>query len=371
MRIAIDATPAAVQTGGVGRYTRELIRALVQETDDDVFILSLAASDEASRALFDQLPPGAWREIRRLPARERVMTTAWHRLRIPILVERWVGDHDLFHGTDFTLPPTNASTVVTIHDLSFLVHPEFAHPKLRDYLQAVVPRSVARADVVITVSASVAADVAAAFPDAQHRIVAIPNGVDAPEGFARHEAARPTVLIVGTIEPRKNHATVLRAMADVRVAIPDAKLLIVGRRGWLYAEIEQKIQAGIEAGWIEWLDDASDAELEDAYRRATIAISASHYEGFGLPVLESLARGIACVVSDIPAHREVAGDNAVYVPVDQPAAIADAIVELIDEPQRREQIAGKGQMRAARFSWRETARRTRRAYQAALGRESS
>ena len=366
MRIAIDATPALEQRGGVGRYARELIRALVLETLDHRFVLSCASSQARADEFQAWLPPGAWREIRRLPASERVMTGLWQRLRIPLDIERWTGPHALFHATDFTLPPTRAAKVVTIHDLSFILHPEYCDPGLARYLSAALPRSIERADAVITVSASVAAELATAFPAARSRIVAIPNGLTTPiKAETRCTVQEPVVLMVGTLEPRKNYLTILRAMESVRLEIPDARLVIVGRRGWLDDSIVAEVKRCQAAGWLTWHDDASDAELEAAFREAAVFVAASHYEGFGLPVLEAMARGVPCVASDIAAHREVAGVAACFAPVTDTDAFADAITSLLNERDRRTALAERGTARAGEFSWRETARRTLRVYERA------
>ncbi len=364
MRIAIDTTPAAVQSGGVGRYARELLVALVQETLDHQFILSVAADASAAEELLSTLPPGAWREVRRLPARERVMTAAWQRLRLPIAVDRWTGGHDLFHGLDYTLPPTTSPTVVTIHDLSFIHHPNYCHPKLASYLQQAVPRAIARADAIITVSASVAAEVAAAYPAARERIVAVPNGVKLAGHLERHEGGvEPIILMVGTIEPRKNHRTVLAAMDGVRARHPDARLVVVGRRGWLDDEIVADLRQSQAAGWLTWHENAGDAQLELAYRAASVFVAASHYEGFGLPVLEALSRGVPVVASDIAAHREVAGQSALMVDGDDVDSITYGICRVLDDATLRTDLSAQGIARAAAFSWTETARRTLRVYE--------
>lgn len=372
MRIAVDATPAAVQRGGVGRYARELLRAMVQETLDHQFVLSVAAGASETDHLLRELPPGAWREARRLPASERIMTAIWHRARLPVAVERWIGRHDVYHGTDFTLPPTRAAGVVTIHDISFLLHPEYSHPELANYLQIVVPRSIERASAVITVSASVATEVAYAFPGARRKIVAIPNGVSHPTTLSdRQPASRPTVLMVGTIEPRKNHFAVIQAMAGVRAEHPNARLLIIGRRGWLDNEIVREIERGQATGWLTWIENASDDDLEAAYRETTLFVSVSHYEGFGLPLLEAMARGLPCVASDIGAHREVAVDSAIYVDPTDVESIASSVSDLLGDSDAREHLAITGRCRAERFSWRETARRTLRVYESVASGDSS
>jgi glycosyltransferase involved in cell wall biosynthesis len=364
VRIAIDATPAIVQRGGVGRYTRELLRAIVLETLDHKFILSAASNQSEIDDLLTDIPPGAWREVRKLPAPERIMTAFWQRFRLPFDIARWIGPHDLYHGTDFVLPPTKARKVVTIHDLSFMLHPEYCHPELARYLQSAVPRSLERADVVITVSSSVAAEVATMFPGVRSKIVAIPNGVVPPrESIQDRIGQEPVALMVGTIEPRKNYETALAAMRQVRAQRPYTRLVIVGRRGWLDDEIVQQIERAKADGWLTWMDSASDSDLEDAYRRASIFVATSHYEGFGLPVLEAMARGLPCVVSNIAAHREVAGGAAVYVGAANTEEFADSITSLLDDESSRRQRSEEGLEQANKFSWRETARRTLRVYE--------
>jgi glycosyltransferase involved in cell wall biosynthesis len=363
LRIAIDATPAALQRGGVGRYARELLRALVVEARDERFTLALAASEERGRDLLNELPPGAWREVRRLPASERVMTAFWQRLRAPVRVERWIGPVDVYHGTDFILPPTRAPGVVTVHDLSYVLTPQYAEPRLARYLEAAVPRAIERASAIITVSASVAAELAAVYPAAAGKLTAIPNGVRLPEHPpARAEGQRPRILTVGTVEPRKNHLGLLAAMVEVRSVFPDAELVVVGRAGWRAAEIVAALEAEQARGHVRWFNTLSDAELEVEYAAATLCVFPSHYEGFGLPLLEAMARGVPVAASDIAAHREVAGDAALLAAPDDPAELASRIIKVLDDGDLRATLEVAGRARAERFSWRETARRTLRVY---------
>lgn len=368
MRIALDATPAAIQQGGVGRYARELLRALVAGASDHRYVLATAAPENQARALLDSLPPGAWRELRRLPLSERWMTALWQRLRAPLPVERLIGPHDVFHGVDFTLPPSRAAKVVTIHDLSFIIYPEYAEPRLARYLSGAVPRSVDRADAIITVSASVAAELVEIYPHARGKVVAIPNGVRIPELLPeRNSNQPPNVLLVGTVEPRKNHLTALRAIDIVRDTHKDARLICIGRPGWQSQAIERELHAAVARGAVLWDANTTDDELERIYAQAAVAISPSHYEGFGLPVLEALARGVPVVASDIAAHREVAGDAALYSLPDDPEALAAQILRLLDDTGLRDSLAASSRDRAAAFGWGETARRTLRVYAAAAG----
>lgn len=372
MRIALDATPAGVQRAGVGRYARELIRALVDDdtprgAEQDEFLLVMAAERAAESRLLAELPPGAWRETRRLPLSERWMTALWQRLRAPLPVERLVGPFDVFHGTDFVLPPTRRPAVVTIHDLSYLRYPEFAEPRLAAYLRAAVPRSVARADAVVTVSASVAADVAAAYPAARDKLAVVHNGVRVPPAVARR-AERPLILAVGTVEPRKNYETLIRAIEIVRERCADAQLVIAGRVGWRSTDTLRAIRDAERAGGVRFVEGPDDAMLDSLYASAAVVATAAWHEGFGLPALEAMARGVPVVASGIPALREVGADAAVYADPARPEAFAAELVALLDDSERRALLGDAGRHRAASFSWGDTARRTRRVYGAVAAR---
>jgi glycosyltransferase involved in cell wall biosynthesis len=367
-RIAFDATPAAVQLAGVGRYVRELLAALLELPGDDAYLLVSAGSDRDNAQLLGSLPPGAWRELRRLPLSPRLTTLAWQRARVPLPVESVVGDFDVYHGTDFVVPPSKRPRVVTIHDLSFLVAPEFAEPSLVRYLTDAVPRSLAAAAVVVTVSASVAADVATAYPTIRDKLVAIPNGVRLPpDQVPRAPQARPTILTVGTIEPRKNISTLLRAMPIVRSTHPDAILQVAGRVGWRAAEVVAELRSAEAAGISQFIEAPDDEQLETLYAGATLAVFPAWHEGFGLPVLEAMARGLPVVASDIPALRETGADAAGYADPANAESIADAILTFLDNRALRDEFATRGIARAGRYSWNETARGTRRAYQLAIG----
>ncbi len=363
MRIAYDATAAATQTAGVGRYARELLRELVTLDPTDDFQLICAASDADGGRLLQQLPPGAARGLRRLPGGYRATTIAWQRLRLPIAIERLTGPFDVFHATDFVAPPSSRPIVTTVHDLSYLNVPHLGDERLVRYLSVAVPRTLARSERIIAVSATVAAEIAAEYPETRNRIVAIPNGVRLPAAQQSSSPAdRPTVLMVGTVEPRKNHLAALEAMRLVRDRESDAELVIVGRPGWRSDGIIEAIRAAEAEGWVRWLVSADDAELAAAYGAASLFLYPSWYEGFGLPVLEAMSFGVPVVAGDIPALREAADDAAWFANPADPAEIADRITTLLDGPAARDDLRTRGLARAGRYSWRDTAERTRRTY---------
>jgi glycosyltransferase involved in cell wall biosynthesis len=286
-------------------------------------------------------------------------------------VERLIGAFDVFHGPDFVLPPTRAATVVTVHDLSFLVAPEFSDPRLVRYLTEALPRSLRRADSIVAVSATVAGQLAERFPEVEDRLFAVPNGVIAPPALVHAEPPRPLVLMVGTIEPRKDHQTLLRAMELVWRQRPDTDLIVLGRPGWLADDIVAAIQATAARRPLRWLNDADDAALERCYASATVAVYPARYEGFGLPVIEAMARGVPTVASDAPALVEVSGGHACHVPIGDVEGFAAAIIKFIDDAALRAAVAGVSLAWSTRFTWAHTAAGTLRAYAAAAARRTS
>ena len=367
MRIAIDGTPAATQIAGVGRYSRELMKALLARSDGDTYQIACAASQAKADLLDAELPPGQWREISRLPLRERYLTAMWQRLHIPVPVDVFLAPFDVFHGPDFVLPPTRKAKVVTVHDLSYLVRPDLGEPSLVAYLTKAVPKTLARADAVIAVSASVASDIADAYPSVRHKVSAIPNGVAQHSGAQEDmRRERPTLLIVGTVEPRKNHLTLLDAMPHVWEIYPDAQLIVAGRIGWQSDAIMQRLHEACRTSRVVFVERPSDVQLNDLYARADVFVYPSHYEGFGLPVLEAMQHDVPVVASNIAALRETAGNAALLHAPDDSAELAHLACTLLSDVDLRRQLIAAGRQRVEIHGWNETARRTRRVYQAAV-----
>ena len=367
MRIGIDYTAAVWQGAGIGRYTRELIRAVVGLDPAITYRLFYAAGGlpAASPYLADLRALGAAHpnvQLRPIPLSPRLLTMLWQRLRLPLPAEALVGSLDLLHAPDFVLPPTRARTLVTVHDLTFLVRPECAEAGLRRYLSRAVPRALRRADLVLVDSQATAADLARLLGVDGARVRLIYPGVDPrfrPLPSAALEATRARfglpasfILFVGTLEPRKNLPRLVRAFA--RIADPDLHLVIAGRRGWLYEEIFATVEQQALQNRVHVLDFVADAELPALYNLARAFVYPSLYEGFGLPVLEALACGAPVVTSGVSSLIEVAGEAAVLVdPLDE-AAIADGITRALSDAAR---LRAAGPAQARQFRWDTAAQR--------------
>ena len=173
---------------------------------------------------------------------------------------------------------------------------------------------------------------------------------------------------MGTLEPRKNVATLLAAWPRLRAAMPDAPpLVLCGKLGWRPESIEGDLARAAAEGWLLWLGYAPDETLAALYDRAALLVCPSHYEGFGLPLVEAMSAGTPIVCSDIPVFREVAADAALFVPPHDAAGWARAVGEMLADPDGALLLAARGNARVRDFSWRRTAERTLAAWSDAAG----
>ncbi|MCY4145516.1 MAG: glycosyltransferase family 1 protein [Chloroflexi bacterium] len=376
-RIALDYTPAIEQRGGIGRYVRDLTAALAHIDADSDYQLFVAGATHSS------LPkaPAANFMWRATPASPRWLARLWHRARFPLPVEIFTGRIDLFHATDFVLPPTlpAARTLLTVHDLSFVRVPEAASPPLKAYLDAVVPRSVARAQHILADSQATKDDLVALYGAPADKITVLYCGVDARFqpvrdrgllGACRRKyglAGVDYLLSVGTVQPRKNYSRVIEAVAAARQQGCDLHYAIAGGKGWLEDEMRATIARLGAQPYVHLLGLADDADLPALYSGARALVMASLYEGFGLPALEAFACGTPVISSNLSSLPEVAGEAALLVDPYDVAGIAEAVLALEKQPALRQRLAQAGYQRAAGFTWQRSARQLRSIYAALLG----
>jgi glycosyltransferase involved in cell wall biosynthesis len=359
VRVAIDFTPGLNQPAGIGRYTRELVRALAQKAHFDIVLWHGRTSSPRPR------PSSPRIHYRQMPFSERWLTRLWYRLRIPFPIDPLIGPVDVVHGTDFLVPPARCARVATVHDVSFLLVPELGHPRLVSFLRAVVPRMLRTADALITVSESVQQDLLRLYRVAPDRVYAIPHGVAFP--FVPHppQHARPViaslgirepyVIAVGTVEPRKGYPVLLQAVERAAENIPDLQLVIVGATGWLAEPIERALEEAQQRGRVLRLRHISDQTLAALYSAAAAFVTASFYEGFNFPLLEALACGAPAIATDIPVHREVAGNAALFVRSGDVDSLAEAMISLLTDTTLARRLQQAGPQQASRFSWHKSA----------------
>jgi glycosyltransferase involved in cell wall biosynthesis len=363
LRVAIDYTAAINQTAGIGRIVRGWVDALVTLDTGVDFLLLHATPNPGVTPRF----PVAHNVARRqLGLSERWLTIMWHRLRAPIPVDWLTGPVDIFHSPDFVLPPVRqARAMVTVHDLAFLLYPECADERLRNYLERAVPRSVSRADFVVADSENTRNDVICLLGVPPERTAVVYGGVD-PRFERVTDAAHlgrlrarlgldeeaPFILFVGVIEPRKNLVGLMDAFAlfKSRQNLPH-KLLIAGGRGWLWEGIIAHAERSPVRDDIKFAGFFPDEELPALYSAAQMFVFPSHYEGFGLPVLEAMACGTPVISSRASSLPEVVGDAGFLVEPNDPEQLAAAMELLALNPNVREDLRRRGHERAGRFTW--------------------
>ena len=382
MHIGIDYTAAAWQGAGIGRYTRELIRAIVAQGGTHRYSLFYAAgglsSDSAYIADLRQIC-NTHANVRRvpIPLSPRRLTQFWQRLRVPLPIELFTGRLDLLHAPDFVLPPTRAHTLVTIHDLSFLVHPECADPSMVRYLTDAVPRGLRRANVILADSQATRNDLARllaidparvelVYPGVEPRFCPLPAATTEP---VRRRLSLPDhfVLFVSTLEPRKNLVRLLEAFAQiVQTDNSNLHLVIAGRRGWLYEDIFAAIDRLQLHARVQLLDYVHDKDLPALYNLAAAFAYPSIYEGFGIPPLEALACGTPTVVADNSSLPEVVADAAVLVSAEDVGSIASGIARVVSDAALRARLRAVGPAQARKFTWEQAAQRVLACYQRAV-----
>ncbi|MBE3560621.1 MAG: glycosyltransferase family 4 protein [Ktedonobacteraceae bacterium] len=374
MRIAIDYTAAVRQGAGIGTYVRNLVAALLAQDSHSRYMLLTSGRPTTERPF----PVAEHVRGRSLFIPDRYLNILWYRWRLPIPpVAFFTGPVDIYHGPDFVLPPLSnrVRKVVTIHDLAFLEHPEYAVPALAAYLRKVVPEAVAAADAVATVSHEVSRTLMRHFQTPREKLVVIPNGVS--PHFRRISdplllnATRykfglkhPLVLGVGTQEPRKNHAGLIKAFYQAhQQKNGPAMLAIAGGQGWLYEETRELVaQLKLERK-VRFLGRVSDFELITLYSLADVFAFPSFFEGFGIPPLEAMACGAPVITSNTSSLPEVAGDAALLVDPHDHEALARAMLRLLKDEQLREDLRQKGYQRVQQFTWENSAKKMLDVYQ--------
>jgi glycosyltransferase involved in cell wall biosynthesis len=375
MRILVDYTSGIAQGAGIGRYTRNLVDAMLRLDRDDQFTLFSADKPNALRG-FPDAP-----NVRTVvgPISNKRMTTLWHRFRAPLPIEMFAGVADIFHSPDFSLPPVaHAQTVVTIHDLAFITHPDCAVPSLRDYLLRVTPHAVRRADRIIAVSNRTADDLVKLMGAPIEKITTIYLGVDPAlkrvddlarltETANRYAIHGPFILAVGTIEPRKNYERLIQAFARIKgnPGAP-AHLVIVGRKGWLYDSVFETLQNSRLGDTVRILEAVPDSDLAALYSMALALVTPSLYEGFGIPPLEAMAYGLPVVVSDGGSLPEIVGNAGLVVPATDVDALADALLRVATNETLQAEMSRRSLARARQFDWSATARATLQVYRQAV-----
>jgi glycosyltransferase involved in cell wall biosynthesis len=386
MKIAIDYTTGIYPGAGIARYTRSLVAALAEIDATNSYALFYAARGLPGPTPERDLAGELFRRHRNfravpVPLSVKQMFRLWQRLRIPLPVDLFTGRCDVVHSPDFVSPPhLSGADVITVHDLSFLVVPECAEPRLAAFLGKTVPAAVRRAGHIIAVSAQTKSDLVRLLSVPPNKITVAYNGVEPrfkPQvQDPRSKLENPNskiqtpksnidlpgrfILHVGTLEPRKNLARLVEAygrLVSANKMVGDVALVLAGRKGWVYEPIYAAAERVNSAGGrVTFLDFVDDNDLPLLYNMATVFAYPSLYEGFGLPAAEALACGTPTLVSTDGALREVVGDAALAVDARSVEDIAAGLERLLLDEALRAKLAELGPGQVAGFTWEAAAR---------------
>jgi alpha-1,3-rhamnosyl/mannosyltransferase len=359
LRVGLDGRAFSSPAAGVRRYVNGLVPALrALGVPLDLVVLGGSPRD---------VPEGIAHvaEPRHPPT-----NLGWTLVGLPIAARR--GRVDLLHAPAYTAPVgIRTPVVVTIHDVSYERHPEW-YPYRRDRLRRAFYRASARSAArVVTDSAFSAAEIHAAYGIARDRIAVVPLGV-VPRFASEPTTAdvpAPFVLHVGDLHTRRNLPVVLDAVVALRRrggAAAGLTLALAGVDRGLVADLHARAHAAGASDALAVLGIVSDARLDALYREAAALVYPSLYEGFGLPVLEAMARGTPVVATRASSVPEVLGEAGVLLEPDDAAGWVASLDAIIGQPERRVALAEAGRTRAAAFTWARTARETYEVYRAAL-----
>jgi glycosyltransferase involved in cell wall biosynthesis len=358
VRILIDYRPALRERTGVGEYAHELVSALAPMLGPADTLTLFSSSWK------DRLAPGTVPATTVVDARVpvRLLNLSWHRFEFPP-VDWFAGAHDVVHALHpIAIPSRRAASIVTVHDLDFLDHPERTRAEIRRDYQTLAPVHARAAQRVVTVSQFTASEVVRRLGVDRSRIVVCPPGAPA---WAPRTTSSPSgpILFMGTLEPRKNVGVLLEAYARLRSLVPQAPRLVLAGHASPSADVWlRQLSQPPFAGHVDHLGYVAGLRRQELYREASMLVLPSLLEGFGLPVLEAMTVGVPVIVSDRGALPEVAGDAGQIVPADDAAALADAMAQDLRDPAVAAAAAARGIEQAPRYSWRRSARTLLTAY---------
>lgn len=367
MRLGFDMGPLTSRRTGVGNFCFSLLQALlVLQRPPEVRGLAAGLRRPDLRSLEDRTP------CRHLPVPARAMYQIWNALGAPS-VEALIGPVDLYHATNYYLPPVKrAARVLSVYDLAFLINPEWCSPRIVGPFTRRIRQFAREADRILASSEATRRDIVALLEVPEEKVRITYGAADESLGpVAREYAAsrvahafgiaQPYLLYVGTIEPRKNLEGLVSAFK--RIA-PDFnhRLVVAGSVGWNAQCALAALDDPDIAPRVTRLGFVPPDALAALYSAADALVFPSHYEGFGLPVVEAMTCGCPVITSNVASLPEAGGNAAVYCDPRDPDTLTHAMQRVLAEPGLRSRMIALGYDQARRFSWRDCAESTFKAY---------
>lgn len=370
-RVVMDIGPAVHQSAGLSRYTERLATHLLREEAGRVglsLFYNAHSGDRPPSSLADARTHAI--EMGQVSWRMRVLNSQLMRRQFRgILPSDGLAPRaHLYHATEHLLPNLPCPTVMTVHDLIFERYPEHHTRRNRLFLKLAMPTFVRAADAVIAVSEHTKRDLMELYRCPAEKIHVIYEGIDddfnpaSPAAVSalrrRYGIARPYLFMMGTLEPRKNHAAALHALARLKANGRPHQLVAAGGAGWLFEPVNALVQALGLADDVIFTGYVPQEDVPAFYTGADCVVMPSLYEGFGFPVLEAMACGTPVVCSDASSLPEVAGDAALLVPPTDDELLAANVERILTDGGLTTTLRDRGLRRAARFRWTSCAQQT-------------
>lgn len=380
MRIGIDVSRYFDRSGGVGIYAANLLKYLLKidknnEYNAYSFFYNCFPSNWKHKKIIDEFRKYGKVNFSQINLPTSILKRKWNNSSIE-KKEKLLGGVDIIHSTAYVIPELfNARLVVTIHDLSFLIFPEYHTKENYELVLSNLIYLNSRPDMVICDSMQTKKDVIKYFHVPEEKLIVIYLGVDdsfreeidsdfRKKILEKYGLTGKYLLCVASVEPRKNFLRIINVFSEFikQEEYKEYSLVCVGGRGWKNIEIYSLVKQKNLEGKIKFLRSIEECELAPIYNQAEIFLYPSLYEGFGLPVLEAMACAVPVITSNVSSLPEVASDAAILVNPYSEKDIYTAVCSLLENGSLRKSLISKGLDRVREFSWGKTARGTLKVY---------
>lgn len=373
MRIGIDARFFGSACKGLGRYTEKLIENLekISVQDGNQYFIFLSRE-----GLTEYQPKN--KNFQKVLADYRWYSLE-EQLKMPGLLNKY--QLDLVHFPHFNVPLFyRKKFVVTIHDLILLHFPTLRGTTLDPFFywfkflmyKIVIRCAIKRSEKIIAVSEFTKKDILDNYSVASQKIAVTYEACDDFCNFwqdmeeqilKKYAIIKPYLLYVGNAYPHKNLEKLILAFSELRKDMPDIRLVLVGKEDYFFQKLKKVIAVKKQGAGIIFTGFISDAELDVFYKNALVYVFPSLYEGFGLPPLEAMAKGVPVASSDHPCMREILGESAFYFDARDEKIMAEKLAEIVNNPELREKLIQNGYAQIKKYSWQIMAEKTKNIYQ--------
>jgi glycosyltransferase involved in cell wall biosynthesis len=354
MKVAADVTPLLTPRTGIGVFVGEMLAHLAQQHDGEnaLELTGYAVTWRGRGQLAGAVPPGM--HVVDKPMAARPLHQVWMRSDHP-LIDRWIGRHDVVWGTNYVVPPTKAASIVSVYDLTTVRFPQLADEHTRTF-PGLIRRALRRGAWVHTMSTFVRDEIVATFGADPDRVRVVGGGVrptppgDPSPGHALAGGKR-YVLALGTVEPRKDLPTLVKAFDALAADDDEIRLVIAGQDGWGAEALTAAVDASPHKDRIVRLGWVAEDDRPALVRGASVYAYPSVYEGFGLPPLEAMTAGVPVVATRTGSLPEVLGDGADLVDVGDPDALAAGLSRVLTDDAHAADLVRRGHANVERHSW--------------------